>query len=46
MLAPTSEPTRLKAISLYFPKRDELMFRTVLALPKDSRIGLELMIFS
>jgi hypothetical protein len=25
---------------MYFPKREELSFRVVLALPKDSRMGL------
>lgn len=41
-----SWPTRLKFMVLYLPKRDEFMLRTVLALPKDSKIGLEEMILS
>lgn len=30
---------QLKLMSIYFPKRDELLLRFVLALPKASRIG-------
>ena len=39
LLRPTCE-RESNWISDHFPKRDELLFRTVLALPNASRIGL------
>ena len=39
MRAPTSSPFSSNCIFINLPKRDELLFRGVLALPKDSRSG-------
>ena len=41
MLPPTGWPPLKKRISKYLPKRDELLFLKVLALPKDSNNGLD-----
>ena len=41
MDADTSDPEELNSISMNFPNRDELSFRTVRAFPKDSKIGLD-----
>lgn len=40
MFAPTGSPCALKWISRYFPNRDELLFLSVFAFPKDSSKGL------
>ena len=40
MKAPHTVFWSLKWISIHLPKREELLFLTVFALPKDSRIGL------
>ena len=40
MFAPTGSPWALNWISRYLPNRDELLFRNVFALPKDSNSGL------
>ena len=40
MYAPAMVPARVNSIRMNFPNRDELLFRTVWALPKDSRMGL------
>jgi len=42
MKAPAIWPARVNSIRMNFPKRDELLFRTVCALPKASRMGLAL----
>jgi len=39
MFAPTGSPCELKWISRYLPNLDELLFRNVFALPKDSSNG-------
>ena len=41
MLAPVTRPAPSKSISTNFPKREELSFLTVLALPKASSSGLD-----
>ena len=41
MEAPASFPAFEKETSIYFPNRDELSFRMVLAFPKASKIGLD-----
>ena len=41
MDADVSAPAVLNSISMNFPKREELSFRTVRAFPKDSRMGLD-----
>lgn len=40
MYAPAICPVRVNSILMNFPNREELLFRTVCALPKASRIGL------
>lgn len=40
MLAPAIAPEGEKKMRMNFPKRDELLFRIVCALPNASRIGL------
>lgn len=40
MLAPTIEPVRVRLTLISLPKRDELLLRSVLALPKASISGL------
>ena len=44
--APTSQLRLSKWMRVNLPKRDELWFITVFALPKASRIGLQLSTFS
>lgn len=44
MKAPAMWPGRVNSIRMNFPKRDELLLRTVWAFPKASRIGLALKI--
>lgn len=44
MKAPAICPDRVNSIRINLPNRDELLFRTVCALPKASRIGLALSI--
>ena len=39
MYAPAMCPARLNSMRMNFPNLDELLLRTVWALPKDSRIG-------
>ena len=41
MDADVSAPAVLNSISINFPKREELSFRTVRAFPKDSKMGLD-----
>jgi hypothetical protein len=41
MAAPLMLPAELKLISTYLPKREELLLRTVLALPNASSSGLD-----
>ena len=41
ILPPTISPRPLNWMSKNFPKRDELLLRTVLAFPKASRMGEE-----
>lgn len=45
MLAPAMAPEAVNSIRTNLPNRDELLFRTVWALPKLSRIGLAWMIW-
>ena len=40
MSAPASLPLDMKCIRMNLPNREELSFRTVFALPKDSKTGL------
>lgn len=44
MKAPAICPARVNSIRMNFPNRDELLFRTVCAFPKASKIGLALRI--
>lgn len=45
IVAPPMVPELVNSILTNLPKRDELLFRTVWALPKASRIGLVSMIW-
>ncbi len=46
MLPPIMPPAGLKSISVHLPNRDELLFRTVFALPNASITGLDFKIYA